>query len=401
MSLCPLNVTESHAAGVAEPIRADVTASLSAVTKQTGLPGMTFALYGPHVRREYSAGLADRESQAKMQPHAVMMGGSTGKVFVALLAYREIERGRLHYTDKVAQFLGANREYNGLPGASEFTIAMLLAQSTGLVDGTTDIAAFKHPGGAWTNERRFRAARRTKLLFPPGTAFSYSDLNYQILAAVIEAIEHKYFGDLVTMEILRPLRMRGTSPATSRFIPGLASGYAGPTSKPQYENLKSPDKTAQSGLLFVSPASEGGGGGFSTTSPDLAKFMYSLFNGTLIGKQELENMISPPAPVQPYQGGQGQGRYGAGIFTYQTALGTAYGHGGIWYGYRTQMLYYPSFCVGAAMQINSQIDGEGNSLQQFRMDNRIFDMVGMLTELVREGLGPDPLAGADQECVDG
>jgi hypothetical protein len=38
--------------------------------------------------------------------------------------------------------------------------------------------------------------------------------------------------------------------------------------------------------------------------------------------------------------------------------------------------------VGAAMQINSQIDGDGNDLQRYQLDGRHFTMVDALTELV-------------------
>ncbi len=375
--------TIPFATATCEPQLADdaITETLSDLIDQTGIPGITFSFYGPNSRQSYAAGLADRESKTPMQPRAVMMGASTGKVLVAVLAYQDIEKGRLHYSDKVAHFLGRDRYYNRLPGASQFTIEMLLTHSTGLVDGTVDIAAMRNSLGAWTNERRFKAALGTRLLFKPGTAFSYSDLNYQILAAVVESIEGKYFGLLAETRIIRPLRMLDTTPATARFIPGLASGYAGPTSKPQYENIKLPNKTAESGRLFMNPAFEGGGGGFATSSPDLAKFTYSVFATHLIGQQELNHMT---AHFVPLPASSGKLAYGAGIFRYETALGTAYGHSGVWFGYKTLMLYFASLCVAAAMQVNSQIDGDGNDLSQFRMGIGSLDMSDMLTELLRQ-----------------
>jgi len=384
--------SEQHSA------HADVSSSLSQIVKQTGIPGLTFAVYGLRLHQQYSAGLADRETGEKMAPNAVIMGGSTGKVLVAVVAYQEIAKGRLHYSDKVERFLGASPEYRGLPGSSQFTVGMLLAQTTGLVDATTDLEESAHPEGPWTNERRFKAAWGTKLLFPPGTAFSYSDLNYQILAAVLESIEHEYFGDLVVSRILQPLQMLNTKAATSRVIAGLASGYAGPTSKPQYENLKIPDKTAHSGVLYTDPSFEGGGGGFSTTSADLAKFMYSLFNANLIGEEERHYMVAPPVRAPAYLK-RPKGQYGAGIFTYGTVLGTAYGHGGIWDGYKSMMLYYPSRCVGAALQVNSQIDGEGYDLERYLLRASSFDPPAMLTELVREALEQDSGKNETQSCL--
>jgi D-alanyl-D-alanine carboxypeptidase len=370
----------------APPAEATADAELSALLKETGIPGITFSLYGQNVSRSYAAGYADREARTPMQSDAIMMGASTGKMLVAVLAYQEVQRGRLHYSDKVARFFAPDSAYHELPGAAQFTVSMLLRHSTGLVDGAVDAAAMSNPLGAWTNERRFQAAHGTKLLFQPGSAFSYSDLNYQILAAVVESIEGEYFGDLAETRILRPLGMRHTAPAIHQEIPGLASGYAGPTSKPQYENIKLPDKTAVAGRLFMPPAFEGGGGGFSTNSPDMAKFIYSVFNSDLVGRAELDQMISRPVPI-PERGAHIS--YAAGLFAQKTELGTAYGHSGIWFGYKTLVLYYPDLRVGAAMQVNSQIDGEGNDLAVYRLYGRRLSMAEVLSQLVRSSLRAD------------
>ncbi len=376
----------------AQPIAEPVSTALSDIAKETGIPGITFSIYGRRERRSHGAGYADREAKAPMQAQSVMMGASTGKMLVAVLAYQEVQRGRLHYSDKVSRFFPRNSAYHSLPGAAQFTVSMLLRHSTGLIDGAVDAAAIGNPLGDWTNERRFLAARNTKLLFRPGTAYSYSDLNYQILAAVVESIEGRYFGDLAAAKILRPLGMTATVAATSQDIPGLASGYAGPTTKPQYENIKLPDKTADAGRLFMNPAFEGGGGGFATNSPDMAKFIYSLFNGELLGRQELRHMISHSVPI-PGHGDETY--YGAGLFTHRTELGTAFGHSGLWFGYKTMVLYYPSVCVGAAMQVNSQIDADGNDLAEYQLNGRGFSMVGMLTELVKLELRSD---GKSTDC---
>jgi D-alanyl-D-alanine carboxypeptidase len=370
-----------EAMGANEPLHdaASINAELSNIVHDTGLPGITFALFGRQGERSFAAGYADREMKSPMLPESVMMGASTGKMLVAVLAYQEVRLGRLHYSDKISQFFPRHSAYHQLPGAAQFTIAMLLRHSTGLVDGAVDVEAIRNPMGDWTNERRFKAARHTELLFPPGTAFSYSDLNYQILAAVIESIEGQYFGEVAIRRILEPLRMSRTAPATSQSVLNLASGYSGPTNKPQYENIKLPDKTASAGRLFMSPAFEGGGGGFSTDSPDMANFIHSLFRGALVGSAELDYMTSQPVPVS---GRANDAAYAAGVFRYQTPSGTAFGHSGIWFGYKTMVLYYPSLCVGAAMQVNSQIDGEGNDLQVYQLNGRHLTMVDTLTELV-------------------
>jgi D-alanyl-D-alanine carboxypeptidase len=360
-----------------------VSDSLASLIRQTGVPGVTFAICGANLRQRYSAGLADRETRAPMPPDAVMMGGSTGKVIVAVLTYQEAQAGKLLLGDGVSKYLGSNEAYRRLPGSNDFTIAMLLTHSTGLVDGTVDLAAIRDPLGEWTNDRRFRAAQDTTLLFTPGTAFGYSDLNYQVLAAVLEAIEGKSFERLAEERILRPFGMTATTPAITRFIPGLVSGYAGPTTKPQYEGIVSPDKTAVGGMLFMNPAFEGGGGGFATTSPNLAKFIYTVFNGRVLDQQHLDFLTGEIAISGPPAN---RDRLPGGLFVFQTAQGKAFGHKGIWFGFKSIVIYYPALRLGAALQVNSQIDGTGADLQVYSINGHRLSMEQALTELVEEAV---------------
>lgn len=367
-----------------EPRDATVAASMRSALRETGLPGMTFAVYGARLRKSYAEGLADRETRQRMRNDSLMMGGSTGKMLAAALIYQEVQEGRLRLDDKVSKYLGTDADFGKLPGAADFTIAMLLSHSSGLVDGAVDYAAMEDSSGTWSSDRRFRAAQNTRLLWAPGTRYSYSDLNYQILAAVLESIEAKSFEQLATGKILLPLEMKHTVPALIPTIPGLASGYAGPTSKPQYEGIHLPDKTAEASTLFMNPAFEGGGGGFATCSADMAKFIYALFNGRLIDASQLAHMNGVHPVLQIHTDGA---RVAAGVFSFDTALGEAFGHPGIWFGYKTLVAYYPSLGIGAAMQVNSQIDATGADLEVFRIEGKEFSMIGVLTELVRESVG--------------
>lgn len=92
---------ETAAANEEMPSALSIDTELSNIARDTGLPGITFSVYGPHLRSSFAAGLADRETGARMLPDSVMMGASTGKMLVAVLAYQEVRLGRLHYSDKV------------------------------------------------------------------------------------------------------------------------------------------------------------------------------------------------------------------------------------------------------------------------------------------------------------
>ena len=45
--------------------------------------------------------------------------------------------------------------------------------------------------------------------------------------------------------------------------------------------------------------------------------------------------------------------FGFGVFVYQTPTGPAYGHSGFFFGYQTEMLYFPDIKCSIAFQINA------------------------------------------------
>jgi hypothetical protein len=49
-----------------EQTTTSIDAELSKIARDTGLPGITFSVHGPHIRRSFAAGLADRESGTPM-----------------------------------------------------------------------------------------------------------------------------------------------------------------------------------------------------------------------------------------------------------------------------------------------------------------------------------------------
>jgi Beta-lactamase len=115
----------------------------------------------------------------------------------------------------------------------------------------------------------------------------------------------------------------------------------------------------------------------------MAKFIFALFNGQLIDASLLERMDGRQ-PVLAIK--TDRPRVAAGVFSYDTSLGEAFGHSGLWFGYKTLVVYYPALKVGAAMQVNSQINAAGADLQTFKIDDHDFSMIGALTLLVQKSL---------------
>ena len=76
----------------------------------------------------------------------------------------------------------------------------------------------------------------------------------------MEGITGTKLYDEVERWFLKPMKLDGIVPTTSRRIPGLVAGYAGPK-----DPLGLPDEVVQNGVFVINPQFEWTGGGYATT----------------------------------------------------------------------------------------------------------------------------------------
>ena len=102
------------------------------------------------------------------------------------------------------------------------------------------------------------------------------------------------------------------------------------------------------GRLALNPQFEWTGGGIASTTADLARWAKLLYEGKAFPAAQLEQMLTGvPARLGPAT------RYGLAVILRDTPLGTAQGHSGFFPGYATEMMYFPSLKLSAALQVNS------------------------------------------------
>jgi hypothetical protein len=129
------------------------------------------------------------------------------------------------------------------------------------------------PGAA---ERQARALSRLVLTRPVGSAYEYSNSNYQLLGLTIEAASGESYADYVQKQILTPLDMNHTytSPAMARQN-GLAVGhqcwFAIPFAAPN----------------MPLPHGEIAGGGLISSAEDMAHYMIAHLNGGRYGDVQI------------------------------------------------------------------------------------------------------------------
>jgi D-alanyl-D-alanine carboxypeptidase len=242
-----------------------------------------------------ASGYADGKRRANPEDRFGI--ASTTKTFVATVVLQLVGEGRLSLRDTVERHLPSQ-----LRDGRRITVRQLLNHTSGLPQGLSSVLSLRntqHP-----------------LLFRPGTAHSYSNMNYVVLGLIVEKITGRRLNQVVRDRIFRPLRLDDTSYGTAALSPE-------PNPMPAW--LGAPEELS-------GPVS--GAGGIVSTAPDLARFFRALLGGELLREDMLSEMTRTIDADFEF-------RAGLGIFKADLSCGSAWGHGGDEPAYSNQVLTAP------------------------------------------------------------
>jgi D-alanyl-D-alanine carboxypeptidase len=297
-----------------------------------------------------ATGVADRDRGTLMVTDARMLAGSVGKMFFAALALQLVAEGRLKLDEPIATYLRGASWLPRLRNADRVTPRMLLNHTSGYSEEMSDcwdtlfVARKREPLRPHEHLELLQCLFDTPPLFEPGARFHYSDVEYDLLATIEEAVTHATAYAEIQRRFLDPLGLRNTGPSDRPRLPELVPGYAGPHSP-----FGVPDAMMRDGQLIVNRDIEWGGGGFFSTAADLARWMAACRTGKAI-PLELWPQVSRGVDASSLRPGI---TWGLGIAILATPLGPAYGHGGIFPGYMTQVRWYEDLGVALAIQVNT------------------------------------------------
>jgi D-alanyl-D-alanine carboxypeptidase len=297
-----------------------------------------------------AVGLADRDLRLPMTEQALLHAGSVGKTFFAALVLQLVGEGRFELDDRVSRYLGTESWYAAIPNAETITVRMLLNHTSGIPEYGSDFMAslIRDPGRVRAPLDAVKSVAGAKPAFPAGTAFKYSDVNYQLLQLLAERVTGRPAAMEIQRLVLEPHRLADVVPADRKAIQGLVPGYAGASSFMGF------DAVMKDGHLILDPAFEGGGGGFVTNAGDLARWMPLFTEGKAFPAHLLPDVLRGVPAGQLDVGKDAQS--GLGVEIVQTPLGLAYGHGGFFPGYLSLVLWYPDVGIALAIQVNSSAE---------------------------------------------
>ena len=295
-----------------------------------------------------ATGFSDREAKTPMKASDLMLQGSVGKTYAAALAMQLVKEGKIKLDERIEKYLGRESWFARLPNSKEITVRMLMNHTSGLVryefkdQFTKDLTA--NVDKVWKPEELIAYILDTKAPFEAGKGWDYSDTNYIVLGMIIEKVTGKRFYELVRKRILQPLKLGNTVPSDSRRIPGLAQGYAG-----EGNPFGGTDAMIVGGKFAINPQFEWTGGGYASTTEDLARWAKAMYEGRAFDAGLLPEMLTgTPAPMLGKEA-----KYGLGVIIRPTTFGMSYGHSGFFPGYITEMIYFPDHKIALAIQVNS------------------------------------------------
>ena len=86
----------------------------------------------------------------------------------------------------------------------------------------------------------------------------------------------------------------------------------------------------------------------------MARWVQALYTGRAISKRATEQILAPPEFPTEEEKASGN-YYGLGVFvTDHPSGGKAWGHGGYFPGYRSEMQYLPDYGFSTAVQLNTE-----------------------------------------------
>lgn len=257
-----------------------------------GVPGMTLALADRNgLLRSSQYGFADLKDGIKVGPQTLFEIGSVSKSFVVIAILQLAEEGKLDLNKPVTDYLPWLKiESKYAP----FTTHHLLSHTSGL------------SGMPLLNRV---AATTLRVGFEPGTRWVYSNLGYDLLGFLLEAIDKQPFAEAMRRRVLVPLGMNSSSPIITNDIrERLAVGY-GPLKPDRPFPLKGTMREAA--WVEVTEAA----GSIAATASDMGSYLQMLLSrgvgakGRVLSEKSFE-LFTRPVIKSAFRGEDASYAYG-------------------------------------------------------------------------------------------
>jgi D-alanyl-D-alanine carboxypeptidase len=288
-----------------------------------GPPGAIVVVQRGSDRSVHAAGVAELGSNTPPGVDDHMRIASAAKAFSGAAALALVDDGVLSLDDTIGQRLP------DLPAAwGAVTLRQLLDHTSGLPNYTSSDAFVAgitaSPGEAPPPTGLVAYVEDEPLVFPPGSAYAYSNTDNITVGLMIEAVTGKSYEDVLAEQVFGPLGLDETSlPAGTDQPDPLFHGYV----IDEKSQLEDQSELFAAGYAWAS-------GGIVSTPGDLNDFIRAYVGGKLFGDEvraAQQDLFIPEGGSEP--SGPGDNSASMALFRYDTDCGTVFGHTGNFFGY--------------------------------------------------------------------
>ncbi|MEV7027435.1 serine hydrolase domain-containing protein [Kitasatospora sp. NPDC093558] len=310
------------ATAFAAPRPDTVQQGLDALVRDEGVPGALASVRkGDGRTRNYTAGVADLATGAKVPVDGQVRIGSNTKVFTAVVVLQLVGEGKIALDKHVDDYLPGVVRGDGIDGRN-ITVRQLLQHTSGIPNY---LKADLQPR-FYEPRELIDTALRYKAEFTPGERFGYSNTNYVLAGLIAQRVSGRPLAAEIERRIIKPAGLRHT------YFPG-----------PGDETIREPHPEGYyrdapgaplRDITEIDPSWGWAAGQMISTNSDLNRFFSELLHGGLLQPAQLAEM-EKTVPAESFGPGAG---YGLGLVSKPLPCGGGryWGHGGCFPGYETR-----------------------------------------------------------------
>ena len=347
---------------------------VEAQLKSASIPGAAIAIVSRdrplHLR---GFGVAGR-SLLPVTAETPFLLASVSKPITALGLMRLVEGGKVDLNAPVERYLPW---FEVLPRSrsAEITVKHILTHTSGFSQRDGRLHYDRLDDSDRAIDSRVRELAGVRLQAAPGKRFEYSNANYDVAGAIIEAASGQRYEDYVEQHVFAPLKMtRSFTKVSAATVQGLAQGH-------QYwfgrltptESVPRPRPLIASTQLFSS-------------AKDMGRLLRAHLNGgtvdgeRILSPENIKTMHHPAALVS------GKLHYGLGWYVDDIEGRKILSHNGVGPDYSALVSFAPDEGWGLAVLVNAENHLSGPNVDALGFEARRL-LMGRPTRRIRQAAG--------------
>ncbi len=363
---CFLLVTQACATVAQSDARTDAAQTyLNAVLEEDGGPGvMAAVIKNGELVWSGEAGMADLEQSIPMSANQRLRIGSVSKPITAVLTLIAAQRDEVMLDTDIREYVPEFGEKIGI-----VTLRRLGSHTAGVRH--YDFSNYLEANNVFhraTLTEGIESFAADPLVAPPGEAFEYTSLGYNLIGAAIERGTGESFSDALRKRLAEPFALENTTTDNPMEIIKNRAGFYTVTVKNPVMTWMEDGKVINT--IMRDSSDYYPSGGMLSTAQDLARFAFEAFNSSILTEESHDLLITPATlhngEIAQLDNGAEKVGYAFGwqIRGAKDGLPRSYGHDGETNGAYALVRYYPEHDVAVAAIANYNIMGREPSFFQ-------------------------------------